>query len=87
MDIIESYYNEYNDENWNYYMSYIKSSNIKLDGIPQDIVDALYSAMGIKMMDWIKAPIPALEGKAPIELLDSEKGIKALKVLIMGLPN
>ena len=87
MDIIECYYNMYNDEKWNYYCSYIKNSDIQLNGIPQDIVDALYSAVGINMMKWIKEPIPALEGKTAIELLASEKGSKALKALIMEMPD
>lgn len=86
MDIIECYYNNYSEEDWDYYMSIIEGSNIKLSGIPQDIVDALYYLMGIKMMKWLKEPLPGLEGKTPIELLASERGTKALKTFIMEIP-
>ncbi|MBR6384432.1 MAG: DUF2384 domain-containing protein [Lachnospiraceae bacterium] len=84
--MIDFYCKEYSDKKWNNYMSYIKSSHIKIKGIPQDVADALYHTLGNGMKEWINRPISALDGKTAVQLLASSDGTKALKAFIMRMP-
>ena len=86
MDETDFFYKEYNEKKWERFLSYVKKSNIKIKGVPQDVVDAVYHALGPNTKEWLGRPLPVFGGKTAMELLKSDKGRKALKAFIMRLP-
>ena len=86
MNEIDFYYKEYSDKKWESFKRYVKKSNIKIKGVPQDIVDATYHALGEGTKEWLQRPLSVFGGKTAMELLKSDKGSKALKSFIMRLP-
>jgi len=88
MDMLEMFFNEYEDEAWNSYASCFETVDAQIDGVPQEIVNAVYAILGERTgYDWLHIPLHNFNGKSAIELLKTEKGEKALKAFIMRLPN
>ena len=49
-------------------------------------MDAVSRALGEnKAAEWLRSPVPALNGKSPVEVLKLSDGEKALKTLVMRL--
>lgn len=88
MDMIDMFFNEYEEETWNRYASCFEDVNAQIDGVPQEIVNAVFTILGdVTGYDWLYTPLHKFNGKSAIELVKTEKGEKALKAFIMRLPN
>lgn len=86
--MVEFFSNEYDEEQWvNYSRCFVKS-NIHVEGIPQDIVNAIVAILSDETgYKWLLTPFQKFNGKNALELLESSKGERALKAFIMRLPN
>ena len=73
------FFYEYEEEAWNKYASCFEDVNTQIDGVPQEIVNAIFTILGDALHKF--------GGKSAVELLKTEKGEKALKAFIMRLPN
>lgn len=86
MDSIDIYIKEFNKSKWNGFAAGCKASKVRVKGVPQEIVDAVSRALGENnAAEWLRNPVPALDGKSPVEVLKMPNGEKALKTLIMRL--
>ena len=86
MDDIDFFSNEYKEENWKKIVSDVPSTELKVEGIPQDIVNVLVFTIGLQAKEWLKRHLTAFNGKTAKDLLATEKGTKALKAFIMRIP-
>ena len=88
MDMLEMFFNEYEEEKWNRYASCFEDANTQIDDVPQEILNAIFTILGdVDGCNWLHTPIHKFNGKSAVELLKTEKGEKALKAFIMRLPN
>lgn len=79
---------QYDEKKWNKYASCFKDVTTHIDGVPQDIVNAVFAILGdVDGYKWLHTPLHKLDGKSAIELVKTEKGEKVLKAFIMRLPN
>lgn len=86
MDTIDIYIKEFNKSKWNGFVAGCITSKVRVKGVPQEIVDAVSRALGEnKAAEWLRSPVPALNGKSPVEVLKMPDGEKALKTLVMRL--
>ncbi len=86
--MIEFFANEYNEEAWNKYISCFDDVNKRIDGIPQEIVNAVLTVLGDETgYNWLHTPLHRLGNKTAIELLKTQRGEWALKAFIMRLPS
>lgn len=80
--------NEYNEDGWNVFANCFEDLNIRIEGIPQDIVNSVLTILGSEDgYNWLHKPLHKFNGKSAIELLKTSEGNKALKAFIMRLPN
>ena len=87
MDKLDIYIKSFNKNNWKSFAADCKPSKVRVKGVPQDIVDAVSRAVGENnAAEWLRRPVPALDGKSPVEVLNMSNGEKALKALIMRMP-
>ncbi len=87
MNMIDFFYDEYNDDDWIDFANCFDKVDIIIKGVPQDVINAVYSIIGNNGGDWFNTPLRKFDGKTALELLLSEKGEKALKAFIMRIPN
>ena len=88
MDKLVFFANEYVEEDWKTYVKCFDTVNTTIDGIPQDIVNAVLTVLGpVTGLSWLKSPLSTFNGKTVAELVLTEKGEKAIKAFIMRLPN
>lgn len=88
MDELVFFANEYIEEDWKAYAKCFNNVNITIDGIPQDIVNAVLTVLGSATgLNWLKSPLSAFNGQTVSELVLTENGEKAIKAYIMRLPN
>ncbi|MDE7330793.1 MAG: DUF2384 domain-containing protein [Lachnospiraceae bacterium] len=88
MDMLDFFAGEYNDIEWNEYANCFNELNIHVTGIPQDIVNAIYTILGRDAgYKWLHAPLQKFNNRNAVDLLKTEKGEKALKAFIMRFPN
>lgn len=88
MNMLEMFFDEYEAEAWNRYASCFEDVNTKIEGVPQEIVNAVCTILGeVAGKDWLYQPLHKFNGKSALELIKTEKGEKALKAFIMRLPN
>ena len=86
MDSFEIYVKEYKDANWRAFMKGVKPSDVKVKGIPQDIVDAVVHVLGHGGAEWLQRPLTnQFGGKTAKEVLEMRDGEKALKAVIMRM--
>jgi len=86
--MLELLFHEYEEEAWNSYASCFEIVNVQIDGVPQEIVNAVCGILGERTgYDWLHKPLHNFNGKSAVELVKTEKGEKALKAFIMRLPN
>ncbi|WP_226535913.1 antitoxin Xre/MbcA/ParS toxin-binding domain-containing protein [Fictibacillus halophilus] len=89
--VINSLSNSYNEEYWNKFASSFPSVEIKENfnsNIPNDILNALVGVLGESVIEqWLNTELKLLDNKKAIDLMQSENGLKALKMLIISLPN
>ena len=88
MDPIDSLAMQFNEEDWNEFVKTVKPSKLKVEGIPQDIVNVLVFKIGFEdeAKEWLQTPFPNFNNKTALELLKTEKGTKALKQFILRIP-
>ena len=83
--MIEFFADEYKEENWTAYANNFDEVNIHIEGIQQDIVNAVVGLLGDDTgYNWLHAPL--INGKNALDLLKTKKGEQALKAFIMRLP-
>lgn len=88
MDYVELLANEYSEESWNAYSNCFVESDILVEGVPQDIVNAVVTILGDEVgCKWLHTPLHKLKGQNALVLLKTSKGERALKAFIMRLPN
>ena len=55
MDMLEMFFNEYEEEAWNRYASCFEDVNIQIDDVPQEIVNAIFTILGdASGYDWLQ---------------------------------
>jgi len=80
------------DDAWVHFVSCFPEIDTKLlDQIPieTDFVRALYWKKGDnldRVKHWLVKPVPALDGKTPLEILKLEEGKTILRTAIMRMP-
>lgn len=87
MNMIDFFFEEYNDDDWKDFVNCFNYADISIKGVPQDIINVIYSLIGENGEDWLNTPLHKFDGKTALDLLLSEKGEKALKAFIMRMPN
>ena len=88
MDMLEFFAEEYKEEEWNKYSDCFDELNMHIEGVPQDIVDAVLTILGSDVgYNWLYTPLHNFDGKSALDLLKTPKGERALKAFIMRLPN
>ena len=85
-ELIDILSKEYKDETWNKFAKTVEPSELKVEGIPQDIVNVLVFTIGLQAKEWLQTPFPNFNNKTALELLKTEKGTKALKQFILRIP-
>ena len=87
-ELIDILSKEYKDETWNKFAKTVEPSELKVEGIPQDIVNVLVFKIGFEdeAKEWLQTPFPNFNNKTALELLKTEKGTKALKQFILRIP-
>lgn len=88
---------EFKENNWHDCVLFYREYNVRysdeikscLDhlNIPDDIKIALIYKFEKYASEWIYKKVPALEETKPIDLLQTENGIKILKAAIMRIPS
>lgn len=86
-DMLEMFFCEYEEEEWNRYSSCFEDVKTQIEGVPQEIVNAVFAVLGDSGYNWLHTPLHKFGGKSAVELVKTEKGEKALKAFIMRLPN
>ena len=88
MDPIDSLATQFKEETWNKFAKTVEPSELKVEGIPQDIVNVLVFTLGTEdeAKEWLQTPFPNFNNKTALELLKTEKGTKALKLFILRIP-
>jgi len=88
---IDFYSNEFDEKNWRCFAQYFNEVEIPNDIIgkmPNDVVYALVGLLGFEgMKKWITTELKQLDCNTALTLATTDKGIKALKALIMRMPN
>lgn len=88
MTNLDFFADEYNQDNWSEYAQCFKQVDVSIEGVSQDIVNAVCTILGMESgIEWLKTPFSLFEGKSAIELVKTKKGCKAIKAFIMRLPN
>lgn len=86
MDMLDFFADEYKEDDWNDYANCFDELNIHIEGVPQDIVNAVLTVLGAEGYDWLHRSLNQFNGKSALDLLKTPKGEKALKAFIMRLP-
>jgi len=87
MNMIDFFFEEYNDDDWKDFVNCFEDADVGIMGVPQDIINVIYSLIGENGEAWLNTPLHIFDGKTALDLLLSEKGEKALKAFIMRMPN
>jgi|BioPla2DNA2_1021312.scaffolds.fasta_scaffold126746_1 hypothetical protein len=81
----------YNVEIWNNFAKCFKAVEVQddiLKKVPQDIVNVIVGLLGYdQAKKWVLERIPDLDNYSVIDLATNEKGIKALKMFVLSMPN
>ena len=88
---IEFFAEEYKEENWfdfsRCFSNIVIEKNIKLQ-VPEDVMKSIIGLVGEESaLNWIEVRLRQLEFTTAIDLAKSDKGLKALKAMIMRMPN
>ena len=87
MNMVELLAKEFNADNWRSYSMLFPESELKVENIPQDIVNTLVGILGEKQaIDWMQTELSCIDNMTVPQLVATEKGRRALKALIMRLP-
>lgn len=88
MDMLEFFENEYKEEKWNKFVSCFDELDIHIEGVPQNVVNAVLTILGNDAgYNWLHTPLHKFNGRSALDLIKTPKGEKALKAFIMRLPN
>lgn len=88
MDMFEFFASEYKEEEWNKYAKCFDKLNVYIEGVQQDIVDAVLAILGSdEGYNLLHTPLHKFLGKSALDLVKTIKGERALKAYIMRLPN
>jgi len=81
----------FNEETWSNFSKCfpkISSKSITLSSLPEDVVSALIGLIGEEQVkEWINSEFEELDNMKAIELIESEEGLKALKMFILSMPS
>lgn len=88
MNKVDFFASEYKKSDWEDFARCFTKSNIILEGIPEDIKNALVVIVGREASaNWITKELKGLDNKKAIELVKTQNGCNALKAFIMRMPN
>ncbi len=86
--MLDFFADEYKEEEWNEYANCFNEVNMHIEGVPQDIVNAVMTILGNDSgYNWLHTPLYKFDGRSALDLLETSKGERALKAFIMRLPN
>lgn len=77
---------EYREDYWKDIVGCFKESSLRIEGIPQDIINVLDGLMGEAAVAWIDRPLTLLDNETARNLVKTEEGYRALKVLLTRMP-
>lgn len=77
---------EYREDYWKEFAGLFKEASLRIEGVPQDIVNTLVGTIGEQTAEWIDRPLPLLDNETARSLVKTEEGCKALKVFITRMP-
>lgn len=84
---IDFFAHVYNEKNWKEYSECFPETDITVNGVSQDVVNAIVVLLGRKTgVEWLNISLTAVDGKTAFELEKTETGRKALRAFIMRLP-
>ncbi len=88
IDLLANAYNEKLWSNFEQCFPRIKQKTSVMMGIPDDILAALVAILGENSIEqWLNTELKLLDNNKAIDLMKSEKDIKALKMFILSMPN
>ena len=73
MNMIDFFFEEYNDDDWKRFVNCFEDVDVCIMGVPQDIINVIYSLIGENGEVWLNTPLHNLDGKTALDLLLSEK--------------
>lgn len=77
---------QYNEHNWNDFVKKCEAVNEEVEGMPQDISRVLINTIGPETSRvWVYRHLHGLDQKAPINLVRTSSGTKALKAFILRM--
>jgi len=90
-ETIDKLADAYNDVMWNKYSNCFQKVQTKdeiLCKVPNDIINVLVYILGYdQAKNWILQEIPELDDQIVVELVKSQRGIKAVKMFVLSMPN
>jgi len=90
-ETINNLTNIYNETMWNKFAKCFhdfETDDEILNKVPSDIVNVLVHILGYEQSKkWVAEKIPDLDYNTVIDLVKSEKGIKAVKMYVLSMPN
>ncbi|MDE6834260.1 MAG: MbcA/ParS/Xre antitoxin family protein [Ruminococcus sp.] len=87
MTQVEKFANAYNEKEWKNFVECFPETDIKVDGVSQDVVKPIVHLVGEHhYIKWLNTPIPTLYGKTAVELEQTETGRKALRAYVITFP-
>ena len=86
-ELIDILVKEYKEETWEWFKNNVSNTELKVEGVPQDIVNVLVFKIGTESaaFEWLKGTFSMFNNKTALELLKTEKGTKALKQFILRI--
>jgi len=88
---VRKFSNAYKDEYWNNFAKCFprtEPQNKALSTIPEDVLSSLIGLIGEEQIErWVNSEIEDLDNIKPIDLIESEEGLKALKMFILSMPS
>lgn len=89
---IDNLSNALNEKYWTNFVSAFENSKVDISELndyklPNDIKIILIQRMGKYAKDWLEKVVPALDNYKPIDLSKTEEGIKAIKMVLLSMPD
>lgn len=63
----------------------VEVNNEELPQIPTELLKVIKGKLGDEMSDWVKKEIPALDNQKVVDLVKTQDGIKAVKMLLFRM--
>lgn len=80
-DSVESQYEKYVK-----HFDDIHLEESELIEFPTDLAKVIKGTLGTQRFEWIQKKIPALNGQRVVDLIKTENGLKAVKLILFRMP-